>query len=193
MRYVSMFVVVLLVFAFALTFAAIAAAGQLTPRPVDPVAAETLARGAEKSATIRSLIAVIERSNVIVHIESSRALPLGVSGWTRFVTSRGGYRYVRITLDAALPLRWRSIILAHELQHACEVAQSAAADGKSLRALFERTGHRAGNYYDTRAALEVERHARLEIDTPAHEGELASPKSARRRALQAEPVAQFDH
>jgi len=179
MRYLSMFVVVLFVFAFAFTFAAVAAAEPLTPRPVDPIAAETFARAVERSATFRAMVASLEASNVIVHIESSRELPSGIGGWTKFVTSRGGYRYVRITLATDLTLRMRSIILAHELQHACEIAESRAADYEGVRDLFARAGRRVGEFYETRAALEIERHAKLEMDA--------------RPALQAEPVAKFDH
>lgn len=179
MRYLSMFVVVILVFVFAISFAAIAAADTFSPRPVDPLAAETLARGVERSATVRAMVATLEGSNVIVHIQSSRELPYGIGGWTRFITSRGGYRYVRITIAADLPLRARSIILAHELQHACEIAESGAADAEGIRELFVRAGRRVGEFYETRAALETERHAALEMDA--------------RTTLQAEPVAKFDH
>ena len=148
-------------------------------RPVDPIAAETLTLALERSATVRALVDTLERSNVVVHIRSSREMPLGIGGTTQFVTSRGGYRYLRITISADLPLRYRSIILAHELQHACEVAQSRADDVAGLRELFARAGHRSGEYFETRAALDIERHVRLELS-----GALT---------LQAEPVAKFHH
>lgn len=156
------------------------AGGLMTPRPADPLAAEFLAQALEQSAVVRSLVATLERSNVIVHIETSRALPDGLGGMTRFVTSRGGYRYLRITIHAALKGRARNAILGHELRHACEVAESSADDVASLRRLFEHTGHRYGNYYETRAAMEVERTIRTEL-------------SAGARSLQAEPVVKFDH
>src|SRR5262245_59381254 len=149
MRYLSMFLVIVVVFMFALTFASIAAADPLTPRPVDPVAADTFAAATAKSATVRSLVATLEQSDVIVHIESSKSLPYGIGGFTRFVASAGGYRYVRITISAELPPRQRSAILAHELQHACEVAASRAADTDSLRELFAHSGHRTGDFYET--------------------------------------------
>ena len=179
MRYLSMFVVIMFVFVFALSFAAIAAAEPLTPRPLDPIAAETFARGIEQSATIRTLVTTLEGSNVIVHIESSKTLPLGIGGLTRFIVSRGGYRYVRVTISADLPLRTRTSILAHELRHACEIAQSDAGDYAALHELFTRAGHRVGEYYETRAAQETERQARMELSA--------------RRTLQAEPVTKFDH
>jgi hypothetical protein len=96
------------------------------------------------------------------------------------VLSRGGYRYLRITIDAELPRRTRSIILAHELRHACEIAVSAADTQAGVRELFERVGHRAGSYFETQAARDTERGVRVEM-------------LSRSRTLQAEPVVKFDH
>ncbi len=179
MRYLSIFCV--------LFFPSVVLAGdKLTPRALDPLSAFTLAHTVERSAIARTLIQQIESSNVIVHIESSAYMPDGLGGTTRFVTSRGGYRYVRITLAAGLPLRHRGAILAHELQHAWEVARSTATGLEELKRLFQHEGHREGQYYETRAAVEVERSVWLEL----------TGRALRRRsgqALQAEPVVNFDH
>jgi hypothetical protein len=171
MRYLSIFVLVLIP-------ASLFASERLSARPVDGVAVDTLAR-VERSATARALLDRLDASNVIVHIESSRDLPSGIGGMTRFVVSRGGFRYLRITIDTDLPSRLRSAILAHELQHACEVADSAADDAESLRSLFEHQGHRNGDFFETTAAIQTERHVQLELRTA--------------RTLQAEPVVKFHH
>lgn len=97
---------------------------------------------------------------------------MGIAGTTRFVTSRGGYRYARITLNGDLPTRARSAILAHELQHACEIAASDANDLASLKRLFEREGHRAGGYYETRLAVETERNVLRELRMSVRQPEL---------------------
>jgi hypothetical protein len=151
---------------------------RLTPRPLDPIAAETLARAVEGSAKVRSLVERLEASNVIVHIVTVPRLPAGIGGMTRFVTSRGGYRYLRIDLGADQAPRVRATILGHELQHAVEVADSSAADVDSMRELFENEGHRLGEYFETIAAIRVERDVRAELGA---------------RALQAQPVIKFDH
>jgi hypothetical protein len=150
-----------------------------TPRPLDAIAAGTFARALAQSATARALVTRLESSNVIVHIVSSRTLPLGIGGMTRFVTTRGGYRYLRITIGTDLPGRMRAAILAHELQHACEVADSTADDPAALRSLFEHQGHRNGEFFETTAAIEAEKTVRVELRTS--------------RALQAEPVVKFHH
>ena len=177
MRYLSIFV-----FAFLLVPSFSFAGEPLTPRPLDPIAAEAFALAQAQSAVVRSLVATLESSNVIVHIVSSRDLPLGIGGTTSFVTSRGGYRYVRITIAVDLSKSGRTAILGHELQHACEVATSAADDVESVRELFEKEGHRAGDYYETRKAIDAERMVR---------DELTAARAA--RILQAEPVVKFDH
>jgi hypothetical protein len=158
---------------------------KLTLRPLDPLAAETLARAIDGSATVRDLAARLDASNVIVHIEVTAHMPAGIGGMTRFVTSRGGYRYLRITLGSEMTLRIRSAILGHELKHACEVADSPASDARSMRELFESEGHRAGPYFETMAAIRVERDVLLQLGAPA--------ARARSTALQAEPVVKFDH
>ena len=142
------------------------AQGKLTPRPLDPIAAETFARAVDGSAIVRALVARLESSNVIVHIVTVAQMPAGIGGMTRFVTSRGGYRYLRITLGSALTLRPRSAILGHELKHACEVADSPATDVEGMRELFENEGHRAGPYFETRAAIAIERRGADGIERP---------------------------
>jgi hypothetical protein len=145
-------------------------------RAVDPIAAATLDFATARSEIVRALVGTLERSNVIVHIQSSSDMPAGISGTTRFVVSRGGYRYLRITIAAQLPKQLRASLLAHELQHACEIAESMADDVASLRVLFAARGHRAGMFFETPAAIEIEQTVRRELS-----------------GLQAEPVVKFDH
>jgi hypothetical protein len=183
MRYLSIFV-----FAFLLVPSLSLAGEPLTPRPLDPFAADAFARAQAESAVVRSLVATLESSNVIVHIVSSRSLPMGIGGTTSFVTSRGGYRYVRITIAAALTKSDRTTILGHELQHACEVATSEADDAESVKQLFEKEGHRAGDYFETMAAINTERQIRNELSASRAALRLRSGQ-----ALQPEPVVKFDH
>jgi hypothetical protein len=184
MRYLSVAVFIFLVPSFAV------AGEPRTPRPLDPFAADAFARARAQSAVVRSLVATLESSNVIVHIVSSRTLPMGIGGTTRFVTSRGGYRYVRITISTDLSKSGRTAILGHELQHACEVAVSAADDVESVKELFEKEGHRAGDYFETAAAIAAERLVRDELNAPRAAVRL---RSGRAQQLQAEPVVKLDH
>ena len=139
---------------------------RMTPRPLDPLAAETLEQAMGGSPLVRDLVRQLEASNLVVHIESSRGLPSGVSGTMRFVTSRGGFRYVRISLGMDLRHEARAAILGHELQHACEIAASDAHDMDAVRRLYQESGHHpthAEDVFETRAALLVERQVKAEL------------------------------
>jgi hypothetical protein len=150
------------------SFAAVEASAQvrMTPRPLDPLAAETFDQALAGSPLVRDLVRQLEGSNLVVHIESSRHLPTGISGTMRFVTHRGGYRYVRISLAAELRAERRAAILGHELQHACELAASEAYDLDAVRRLYQSSGHQpfAGDdTFETKAAMMVERQVRTEL------------------------------
>ena len=162
MRYSSVFLLVVSLLAVS---SLTSASEPLTPRPLDEVAADAFAQARAESSIVRQLVETLERSNVIVHIVSSQTMRPGLSGTTNFVASRGGYRYVRITLNVELRKSLRTSILAHELQHACELAQSDANDTDSVRRLFEQAGMREGSTYETREAQIVQRSVAREVRT----------------------------
>jgi hypothetical protein len=173
MRYLS--------FVFVLMFVPSIAVAETRLRPLDAIASQTYAHAVEGSAAVRALVERLEASNVIVHIESTRTLPYGIGGTTRFVASRAGYRYLRITLATDMALQVRSAILGHELQHACEVADSTVEDAQGMRELFESEGDSDyfGVYFETNAAIQTEKIVAMELRTG--------------RTLQTEPVVKFDH
>jgi hypothetical protein len=109
-------------------------------RPADPEAARILRRGYAASATFARLLAAVDKSDLIVHVETSY---LRVPGRLQVVCARPGARFVRITLNVpeseALLVSW----LAHELQHAIEIAGAPeVTDAVTQGRFFERTGHR---------------------------------------------------
>ena len=183
----------------------------LMVRPVDAPAVQTLARALDASAIVRALVGEIELSNVVVHIQFARDLPAGLAGTTRFVTSRAGYRYVRITIAVTLREHDRLAILGHELQHAAEIARSDAHDVTRLRAVIDAAGFRTrANYFETDAALQIEKHVRQELRAwhpltarsaipagGAHPGKECRPGKEcdpdRRGELQPEPVIELHH
>lgn len=158
MRYWS--IVLLVWFSPSLTFAEV----PLTPRTLDPEATATLALAIERSPLVRALVAEIESSNVVVHIQFSWELPGGIGGTTRFVTSQGGYRYVRIVLSNRLQGNDRVAILGHELAHAAEIARSDANDRDGIRRLWAATGFQIAElFFETRSAQRAERTIRQEL------------------------------
>ena len=127
-------------------------------RPIDPWAREALERGLSRSPSFRALVATLEESDVIVHIETSGLLPAGISGQMRFATARGGYRYLRVAITSALSLDQRAAVLGHELRHALEVAESHVSNAEEMRVLYTAIGQAAPgpkNTFETEAALEA--------------------------------------
>ena len=126
-------------------------------RAVDPIVIVALARGSARSATFRALLSRLQASDVIVHVE--RRAPGGRAfGFTRFVVSSPPARYLRITLHVDSADDATVGLLAHELQHAVEVADAPwVRDEASYGALYRRIGRAACGpplwCFDTMAAV----------------------------------------
>lgn len=131
-------------------------------RPLTDTAKEVIKRGLAESATFRDLVQRLDRSDVIVYVEEDVYQPKALAGRLSFLTTGGGFRYVRVWLQ------WRSYdiqqvaTLAHELQHALEIAERPeVVDQESLGRAFEHLGHQRraaygpSGMYDTAAAVEA--------------------------------------
>jgi len=96
-------------------------AGTVHVRGLDHRAATLLDGGRNRSATFRRLCDTLEQSDVIVLVKTGS---LKTPAQTMFVTASPGARFVRITLG--LPEMDDVLIawLAHELQHAVEIASA---------------------------------------------------------------------
>lgn len=129
-------------FVVSVMMAATAAQAQPAPhvRAIDAVSATAFARGMQESEHFRALVDALDASDVIVHVVTTPALAGGVIGTMRFVTRLGDTRYVRIDLASLVPPDVRVSTLAHELQHACELAQSVAASQDAVRTLYRTIG-----------------------------------------------------
>jgi hypothetical protein len=113
-------------------------------RALDENSAHLLQAGNARSATFRLLTQTIERSDLVVYVDTR---PLTLPGQLQFVAATPGGRYVRVSvrvpgLDNDL-LPW----LAHELWHAVEIAGAPdVRDRVSLLRFYERIpgGFRTG-------------------------------------------------
>lgn len=127
-------------------------------RPLDRTVGALIDRGYSGSAAFRRLVGVIERSDVIVHVEQLILPGDGLAASTRFVTRAGGQRYVRITLYGIWSLNQAISLIGHELQHAGEVATAGwVVDQATCLELFHSIGHRTCDRrrvcYETDAAI----------------------------------------
>jgi len=97
--------------------------------------------GARRSPLFRALLEAIERSTVIVYVES-RMLPPGLSGrLTLAGAATPPWRYLRIDIECRQSRDAQIATLGHELQHAVEIAGAGAiVDQRSIQKLYGRIG-----------------------------------------------------
>lgn len=115
--------------------------------------------GISRSPAFRSLVAALDESDVIVYVEPKLARR-NLGGYLRHhVVARGEYRYLRIAIEMQGSPGRLIPLLAHELQHALEIARSPEArDAQRLQDVFVRSdiGCGGSTCYETRAAIEVQ-------------------------------------
>lgn len=114
-------------------------------RPADRGAAILLEAGQALSSTFRELTAAIERSDLIVYVETR---PDRLPGQLQFVAATPACRFVRVSIKTPGLPRERVAWLAHELRHAVEIATAPEIrDQATLRRYYERIGD-GGRYSD---------------------------------------------
>jgi hypothetical protein len=127
-------------------------------------AAAPLLERATRSATVRDLLGRLAATDVIVYIEvtPSPAIPLAR---TKLVTATASARFLRIGVNVSVPLPDAPALIAHELQHAVEIAEHEdVRQDADVRRLYASIGHQYGtDSYETDAARGVERRVRDEL------------------------------
>ncbi len=114
-------------------------------RSSDAYVTSLLRDGFYRSPTFARLIARLEHSDLIIHIETSQMLPAGIEGRLILLPLAHGTRYVRIQIGVHESHADAVALLAHELEHAQEVADApGVTDLTALVALYERIGFRRG-------------------------------------------------
>jgi hypothetical protein len=146
------------------------------PRPISRLrprssAARTLLVEAQlRSTTVRALVDDLESTDVIVHVGFGRSEG-GVAASTVFVTATEHARYLRITIDTMTSPHDVIPLLAHELEHALEIARHPEVrDVGGMRRLYVRIGlyarigldGRTPAFFETDGARAIERRVRAE-------------------------------
>ena len=131
---------------------------------------DLIQHGMARSATLQDLTSHLERAGVIVYVSYSHELPRGTAGRTRLIAASAGWRYLSTELSDELSRADLLSLLAHELQHAVEIAdEPGAVDDASLIALYRRLGadersNGAGSiWFETQAAINVGRKVLMEV------------------------------
>lgn len=136
-------------------------------RPQNAHIAELLRTGKARSATLRSLADRIEAGNVIVYIAVNPLLKSSLSGGLTWMTKAGAFRFVRASISRDLTPDQMIATLAHELQHAAEVAEDESVISEAtLVAMYRRIGlpnRGATPGFETVAAQEMGYQVRREL------------------------------
>src|SRR5262245_8831923 len=91
-------------------------------RPASGFEAGMIVEGVCRSATLRSMVASLEASDVIVYVRMRRLPERSMVGGLEFLGTTATDRILRVTITFPLDRASRTAILGHELQHAIEVA-----------------------------------------------------------------------
>lgn len=127
----------------ALVFSCTVGAGSVPRvRAFDARSAAMLDQGVLRSPTLAALVAALEETDVIIHIEARHDGANLASGTTRFVANAGGFRYLRIGIAQSMTGDAAVALLGHELYHAWEIAQARwVVDAEGVERLYESIGH----------------------------------------------------
>jgi hypothetical protein len=113
--------------------------------------------GLRTSPTLRALVARLSASDVVVYLQCDG--PSAPDGRLTFLSSVGGYRYLVVRVSRFARMQ-QIAMMAHELQHAVEIADTPAiVDGESLVREYRRIGYEnpwsrlPGVSFDTKAAV----------------------------------------
>lgn len=92
---------------------------------------------------MRLILDGLEQSNVIVYVTCEQFRTVTIEGRTLWVVARAGARYLRVRIDCQVPVQRLVRILAHELEHAGEVAGvTGVIDDSGFARLFPTIGFR---------------------------------------------------
>lgn len=132
-------------------------------------AAQLLAEARRLSPTVRRLLATLEASDLLVYVELR--IPRGSQTGQLTVLGRGaGVRYLKIEIYGVYCPKARIPWLAHELQHAVEIAAAPeVTDDAGLRRLYARIGRPCldrPDGFETTAAIDVRTRVIAELASP---------------------------
>lgn len=138
-------------------------------RTIEPGIQALIDKATERSATFRSLVAALNDTDVIVYIETSVARAARLRGHlVHRIVAEGNHRYLRLRLNPNGVDEQRIGVLAHELQHALEIAQAPEV-GRSKRVdelladIGFSLGTRCSFCYETIAAMNTGRRVGEEL------------------------------
>lgn len=138
-------------------------------RPLSADIVKFVAEGQRRSQTIRSLVARLEQSDLIVYIRARQFTSPLTTGHMQFVGATPGRRYVMIEIACAESWNTQLATLGHELRHAVELGEVPwIRSAEDVEAHYARIGFVSGfdsrhNSFETNAAADAGRQVAREL------------------------------
>ena len=140
-------------------------------RPEGAAIRALIDRGMERSATFRDLSTGLDNANVIVYVRFSRCSG-GVPACLVWASAGADARRLLIKVDRfGRSPDELTALLAHELQHASEVASdSEITDLDSFEKSFASRGWKHGAGFETGEAITISKRVAAELTRPERDG-----------------------
>jgi hypothetical protein len=125
--------------------------------------------GLAQSPTLDALVTEVNAAPILVFADCNMQMPSRIGGHLNLLTSVGQTRYVRVSVDCALASRQQIALLAHEIQHALEIAgRPDVLDEDDMESLYEQIGfttlkHSGHTRMETAAAIDVQQRVAEEL------------------------------
>lgn len=125
-------------------------------RSTNPVIKAALVEGIGRSATFRSLVEIIEKTDGIVYVERGRCGHGVPACLSHSVVSGDGFRLLRILVDSTSDLVALIATIGHELRHAIELlTQPAVRTTAAAYNYYSREFPNTGHAFETPAAIQT--------------------------------------
>jgi hypothetical protein len=125
--------------------------------------------GLELSPTLAALVTELNAASILVFADCSMQMPSRIGARLTLLTSVGDTRYVRVAVDCSLQSRRQIALLAHEIQHALEIAgRPDVLDEDDMESLYEQIGFttlkdHTHTRVETAAAINVQERVDVEL------------------------------
>lgn len=118
-----------------------------------------------RSPTLASLVDRLQASDVTVYVVIVPELPQPLRGRSELIPDTGHLRFVRIDVISVPNPDAMIALVAHELQHAIEIADAGdIVDRAGMERLYKRIGRSSGpKMFETSRAIDTQRRVREEL------------------------------
>lgn len=128
--------------------------------------ARLVAGAAARSPTLASLLQQLQDTDVVVFVTTTTALAPRIAGRTILVNATSSIRYLRVEVRANASGDEIITTIAHELQHAMEIARSDVRSERALARLFETIGEHHARGFESAGARAIGVRVRRELARP---------------------------